>query len=306
VEDRRLSFVVEGVGGRLDHILVERNPDLSRSRLQKLIRSGLVTVNGQVVTKTGFKLEGGESVATLIPAPKEPLIDPEPIHLDIIFENDDLIVINKPPGMVVHPSPGHDSGTLVHAVLAHAPNLRGVGGERRPGIIHRLDKDTSGLIVVAKNDKAMTVLQAQFKDRTIEKRYLALVDGSPQTSSGRIETPIGRDPSHRKRMSVVPASRGRESLTIFHSLEKLSQHTLLEALPRTGRTHQIRVHLAYIGIPILGDRLYGRRRPSHPISRHFLHAQGLTLQLPDGEQVSFEAPLPQDLQLVLDELRALE
>lgn len=306
MEERRLKFVVEGEGGRLDHILVDRIPDLSRSRLQKLIRAGQVTVDGQIVTKTGYQLEGGENVATIIPAPKPASLDPEPIRLDIIFENDDLIVVNKPPGMVVHPSAGHQSGTLVHAVLAHAPDLRGVGEERRPGIIHRLDKDTSGLIVVAKHDQSMSALQAQFKARTVEKRYLALVDGHPQTPSGRIEAPIGRDPGHRKRMAVVSASRGREALTIFHTVENLNQHTLLEALPRTGRTHQIRVHLSYIGIPIVGDRLYGRRRPSYPIARHFLHARGLTLQLPDGKQASFEAPLPPDLQTVLDELRALE
>lgn len=306
MKDRRVRFVVEGEGGRLDHVLVDQVPDFSRSRLQKLIRSGQVTVDGEIITKTGYLLEGGEAVATTIPAPREPSLQPEPIDLDIIFENDDLIVVNKPAGMVVHPSAGHQSGTLVHAVLAHAPDLRGVGEERRPGIIHRLDKDTSGLIVIAKDDHAMATLQAQFKDRTVEKRYRALVDGKPQTPSGRIEAPIGRDPSHRKRMAVVPLSRGRESLTIFHTIESLSRHTLLEVLPRTGRTHQIRVHLAYIGVPIVADRLYGRRRPSYPLSRQFLHAAGLKITLPSGERMTFEAPLPQDLQSALDELRASE
>lgn len=306
MKDRRLDFVVEGDGGRLDHVLVDQVPDLSRSRLQKLIRAGKVSVDGQIVTKTGFKLEGGESVATTIPAPRPSSLQPEPIDLDIIFEDNDLIVVNKPAGMVVHPSAGHQSGTLVHAILAHAPDLRGVGEERRPGIIHRLDKDTSGLIVIAKNDQAMAALQAQFKERTVEKRYLALVDGKPRTSSGRIEAPIGRDPSHRKRMAVVPLSRGRESLTIFHSLENLDRHTLLEVFPRSGRTHQIRVHLSYIGVSIVGDRLYGRRKPSHPLSRQFLHAAGLTITLPGEDRATFEAPLPQDLQSALEELRAME
>lgn len=302
--DRRLSFVVEGEGGRLDHILVDQIPDLSRSRLQKLIKAGRVSVDGQVVTKTGFQLEGGEAIHAVIPAPKQPSLEPETVDLDIIFENDDLIVINKPAGMVVHPSAGHQSGTLVHAILAHAPDLRGVGEEKRPGVVHRLDKDTSGLIVVAKHDEAMVWLQAQFKQRSVEKKYLALVDGCPQTPSGRIEAPVGRDPSHRKRMAVVPSSRGREALTIFHTLEKLSLHTLLEVSPRTGRTHQIRVHLAFIGIPIVGDRLYGRRKPSFPLSRQFLHAAGLKIALPGGEQVEFKAPLPEELQSALDELRA--
>jgi 23S rRNA pseudouridine1911/1915/1917 synthase len=306
VEDRRLRFVVKGEGGRLDHILVDQVPDLSRSRLQKLIRAGKVTVDGQIVTKTGYQLEGGESVTTVIPAPKPASLQPEPIDLQIVFENDDLMVVDKPAGMVVHPSAGHQSGTLVHAILAHAPDLRGVGEERRPGISHRLDKDTSGLIVIAKHDQAMAALQAQFKERTVEKRYLALVDGTPNTSSGRIEAPIGRDPSHRKRMAVVPLSRGRESLTIFHTLERLSRHTLLEVFPRTGRTHQIRVHLAYIGVPIVADRLYGRRKTSYPLSRQFLHATELTITLPGDERMTFEAPLPPDLQGALDELRALD
>lgn len=305
MKDRRVQFVVQGEGGRLDHVLVDQIPDLSRSRLQKLIRGGSVAVDGQVVTKTGFQLEGGEAIDATIPAPRASTLQPEQIELDIIFENGDLIVVNKPAGMVVHPSAGHQSGTLVHAVLAHAPDLRGVGEERRPGIIHRLDKDTSGLIIIAKHDQAMAELQAQFKNRTVEKRYLALVDGTPQTPSGRIEAPIGRDPRHRKRMAVVPLSRGRESLTIFHTLESLSRHTLLEVLPRTGRTHQIRVHLAYIGVPIVADRLYGRRKASYPLSRQFLHAAGLTITLPGDERMTFEAPLPSDLQTALDELRAL-
>lgn len=306
MEERRLSFVVEGDGGRLDHILVDRIPDLSRSRLQKLIRGGLVMVNGKIITKTGFQLEGGEAVLATVPAARESRLEPEAIDLDIVFENEDLIVINKPPGMVVHPSVGHQSGTLVHAVLAHAPDLRGVGDEKRPGIIHRLDKDTSGLIVVAKHDQAMAWLQSQFKHRTVEKSYLALVDGRPHTPNGRIEAPIGRHPSQRKRMAVVPASRGREALTVFHTLENFSRHTLLDVHPRTGRTHQIRVHLAYIDLPIVGDRVYGHRKPSLPIARLFLHAASLTIKLISGEPVTFTASLPDDLQVVLDELRAMD
>ena len=205
--------------------------------------------------------------------------------------------------MVVHPSAGHETGTLVHAALAYSPDMEGVGGEVRPGVVHRLDKDTSGLILLAKNDAAHHELQQQFKDRSVEKVYLALVDGQPPTSSGRIEAHIGRDPRHRKRMAVVHSRKGREAITIYNTIESFSEHSLLEVHPKTGRTHQIRVHLAYIKCPVVGDREYGRKRPTLPIKRQFLHAGRLTIRLP-GEATSrgFEAPLPPDLEAVLDYL----
>ncbi len=230
-----------------------------------------------------------------------PDILPEEIPLDIVFENDDLMIVNKPAGMVVHPALGHSRGTLVNAVLAHLPDLKGIGGERRPGVVHRLDKDTSGLIILAKNDQAYNSLQSQFKNRKVRKVYLALVEGCPPTPEGRIDAPIGRDPSHRKKMAVVTAQKGRQALTEYLTLERFPRNTLLEVHPLTGRTHQIRIHLAFLGCPVVGDLLYGRRRQTIALDRQFLHAARLTIRLP-GERIerTFEAPLPQDLANVLN------
>jgi len=304
VSERQVRFEVPLPGGRLDLALVVHVPDLSRTRLQQLIRSGLVKIDGVVITKPGLRLDGGEVVEVIIPAPTLPALQAEQIPLDIIFENDDLLLVNKPAGMVVHPSVGHYTGTLVHAALGHSPDMEGVGGEVRPGVVHRLDKDTSGLILLAKNDAAHQQLQRQFKDRSVEKVYLALVDGRPPTPSGRIETPIGRDPRHRKRMAVVHAGKGREAITIYHTIESFSEHSLLEVHPKTGRTHQIRVHLAFINCPVVGDREYGRRRPTLPIERQFLHAASLTIRLPgEATSSSFETSLPSELEVVLDDLR---
>jgi 23S rRNA pseudouridine1911/1915/1917 synthase len=240
-----------------------------------------------------------------IPATQATELVPEAIPLAIVFENTDLLVINKPAGMVAHPSPGHYRGTLVHAALAHAPEMEGVGGELRPGVVHRLDRDTSGLILLAKNDAAHHWLQNQFRDRQVVKAYLALVDGHPPTPTGRIEAPIGRNTSHRQLMTVVDATKGREAITEYHTLEAFPQYTLLEAHPLTGRTHQIRVHLKFLGCPVAGDSIYGKKHTSLPLERHFLHAARLTITLP-GEKAprTFEAPLPDDLQAVLDMLRA--
>jgi 23S rRNA pseudouridine1911/1915/1917 synthase len=285
-------------------VLVKQVADLSRNRLQQLIRSGHVKVNGVVTTKPGFRLDGGEEVQVIIPAPLPSTLEAEPIPLDIVFENSDLMLINKPAGMVVHPSAGHSSGTLVHAALAHAPDIVGIGGEIRPGVVHRLDKDTSGLILLAKNDAAHNDLQKQFKKREVEKLYLALVDGKPPTPEGRIEAPIGRDPGHRKKMKVLPPGKGREAISVFHSLESFPHHTLLEVNPKTGRTHQIRVHLAFLGCPVVGDRTYGQRKKTLPLSRMFLHAAALAFTLPgDTSPRRFEAPLPYELETVLERLR---
>jgi 23S rRNA pseudouridine1911/1915/1917 synthase len=304
VKEQRLRFKTSSPGGRLDVALVTQVPDFSRSRLQQLIRSGYVKVNDEIVTKPGFRLDGGESVEVIIPAPVPSTLKPEAIPLEVVFENEDIMLINKPAGMVVHPSAGHTSGTLVHAALAHAPDIMGVGGEKRPGVVHRLDKDTSGLILLAKNDSAHNDLQAQFKKREVGKVYLALVEGQPPSSAGKIEAPIGRDPGHRKKMKVLPQGKGREAISIFHTLESFSQHTLLEVKPKTGRTHQIRVHLAFLGCPIVGDRNYGQRKPTLPVERMFLHAVELTFTLPgDNQARTFEAPLPSELEKVLDRLR---
>lgn len=288
---------------RLDVFLTEQMPNLSRSRIQNLIRDGRVLVNGSVPFKTGQMLEGGEEIRLTEPDAEPSTLRAEDIPLNIVFENDDLLIIDKPAGMVVHPAVGHASGTLANAALFHDPDLEGVGGEKRPGIVHRLDKDTSGLIVVAKNDSAHQWLQDQFKERTVSKTYLALVDGHPPTPSGRIEAPIGRDPSHRQKMAVTPESRGRPSVTEYFTRETFPAHTLLEAHPLTGRTHQIRVHLAFIGCPVAGDSVYGRKKITLPLTRQFLHAFRLKICLPGETQPRiFEAPLPAELQTCLDSL----
>ncbi len=289
---------------RLDKYLVTCLPEHSRSRLQNLIKDGQVLVNGVAPAKTGLMLEGGEVVQIEIPPTQPSNLQPETIPLDIIFENDDLIVINKPAGMVVHPAAGHGSGTLVNAALAHAPEMEGIGGEHRPGVVHRLDKDTSGLILMAKNDQAQRFLQEQFRKRATKKIYLALVDGHPPTPTGRVEAPIGRDSTNRKRMAIVPDHKGRPATTEYQTLETFPAHTLIEARPVTGRTHQIRLHLTFVQCPIVGDTLYGRRKTTLPLHRHFLHATRLTITLP-GEKTprTFEAPLPEELEKVLAQLR---
>ncbi len=291
-------------GGRLDRILSDSLTDLSRSRLQSLIREGYVQVEGQVVVRPAEKLAGGETIVLEVPPPEPDHLEPEPIPLDIVYEDRHLLVVNKPAGMVVHPSPGHARGTLVQAALHHAKDLHGVGGTLRPGVVHRLDKDTSGLILLAKDDKTHQHLQRQFGERRVYKAYLALVDGHPPTAEGRIEASLGRDPVRRKRMAVVPEGRGRAAVTTYATLERFPEHTLLTVFPLTGRTHQIRLHLAFLGVPIVADRTYGRRKPSLPLDRHFLHAAELRLQIaPDGPEEEFHAPLPEDLEDVLRGLR---
>ncbi len=289
---------------RLDHFMVTVLPDHSRSYLQNLIKDGNVTVEGSTVTKTGFKLEGKKSVQVILPPPVDSDLIPENIPLDIIYEDNDLIAINKPAGMVVHPSAGHDSGTLVHAILAHCPDIEGVGGVRRPGIVHRLDKDTSGVILVAKNDKAHHFLQKQFKDRQVEKRYLALVDGHPPTPTGRVEAAINRDPSQRQKMAIVPTHKGRMAISEYRIVEEFENHTLLEVKILTGRTHQIRLHMAFLECPVVGDRVYGHKKISLPVSRQMLHAQHVKIDLPNGQKgVEFTAGTPDDIAQPIEQLK---
>ena len=289
---------------RLDKFLVAKLPEFSRSRLQVLVKDGLVWVDGLPARKSGQMLEGQVVVQVQIPPAAPTNLEPEDIPLDIIFENGDLLVINKPSGMVVHPAAGHSTGTLVHAALAHAPEMEGVGGVQRPGVVHRLDKDTSGLILLAKNDYAHRWLQEQFRSRQAKKTYLALVDGHPPTRVGRIEAPVGRDPRQRRQMAVVPPGKGRPAFSEYRTLESFADHTLLEVNPQTGRTHQIRLHLAFIGCPVAGDRIYGRRHATIDLDRHFLHAARLTIRLPRQEApCSFEAPLPPELVRTLEALR---
>lgn len=288
---------------RLDKFLTRCLPQFSRSRLQGLIASGQVTVDGEIPPKAGYALMRGASVEITIPPTRPSELIPQPIPLDILFENDDVLVINKPAGMVVHPAAGHEHGTLVNAVLAHVPQIEGVGGEKRPGVVHRLDKDTSGVMILALNDAAHHWLATQFHDRQVEKRYLALVDGRPPTPSGRVEAPIGRDPNHRQRMAITPPHKGRMAISEYFTRREFDQHTLLEVRILTGRTHQIRLHMNMVGCPIVGDRIYGRRTPSLPLKRQFLHAWRLSLVLPgEARPRTFEAPLPADLTAILDSL----
>jgi len=308
MEEQVLSLRFDKAQGqRLDHFLVEMLPDYSRARLQGLIKDGFVRVDGMPTGKPGLKLEQGAAVTVVVPPTAPSGIVGENIPLDILFENQDVVVINKPAGMVVHPAAGHQTGTLVNAILGHDPEIEGIGGEDRPGVVHRLDKETSGLILLAKNDAAHHWLQDQFRLRKVEKTYLALVDGKPPTPSGRVEAAVGRDPSHRKRMAVVPKERGREAISEYRTLESFPAHTLLEFHPLTGRTHQIRVHCAFLGCPIVGDRVYGLKQPSLPIDRHFLHAGRIRITLPgESEPREFEAPMDETLLDVLARLRQEE
>jgi 23S rRNA pseudouridine1911/1915/1917 synthase len=289
---------------RLDKFLVVCLPELSRSRIQALIKDGKITINDQLPRKSGQMLESGAVVQIQIPAIEPSNLIPESIPLQIIFENDDLMVVNKPAGMVVHPAAGHASGTLVHAALGHAPEMEGIGGEQRPGVVHRLDKDTSGLILLAKNDRTHRWLQDQFRLRKVEKTYLALVDGHPPTPNGRIEASIGRDSKARKKMAIVTPSKGRQATSEYDTVETFMEHTLLKVHPITGRTHQIRLHMAFLGCPVAGDVIYGHRKPTLPIKRHFLHAAQLKIQLHGEKQERvFEAPLPEELENILARLR---
>lgn len=302
---RQVELTISIPGERLDKALTDALPELSRTRVQQLIKEEQVLVNGRTA-KSSQKMEGGEQILVTLPEPVETDLIPWDHLLDIRYEDDDLLVINKPAGMVVHPSAGHEQDTLVNAVLAYCPELPVIGSEKRPGIVHRLDKDTSGLIIVAKNERALHMMQAQFKKRTISKVYLALVEGQVQPPAALIDAPLGRDPRSRKKMSVIPPGRSpsleaRPSQTDYRTLISYDDYTLLECQPRTGRTHQIRVHLAYIGFPIVGDTIYGRRKRKLGLKRHFLHATRLTFERPsDMEEVTVNAELPPDLQASLD------
>jgi 23S rRNA pseudouridine1911/1915/1917 synthase len=257
-----------------------------------------VLVEGRVPSKAGIKLAGGEVLAVRISAPVPAAPLPEAILLSIVYEDAHLIVVDKPAGMPVHPGPGHSGHTLVNALLAHCPELPGIGGVQRPGIVHRLDKDTSGLIVAAKDERAHASLTRQLSERRMHKTYLALVEGRLEAPEALIEAPIGRDPGHRQRMAILPAGRGREALTRYRVREYLDGYSYVEASPVTGRTHQIRVHLASLGHPIVGDGVYGK--PSALVGRQFLHAWRLAFRHPvTGEEMRFEATLAADLRVAL-------
>ena len=308
MSERRIKLEYSGrQPERADKYLAMCLPELSRSRLQSLIKSGYVRVDGRAISKSSEILSGNAVIDIRIPPQTTSSLKPENIPLDIIFENDDMIVVNKAAGMVVHPSAGHDSGTLVHAALAHAPDMEGVGGETRPGVVHRLDKDTSGIILLAKNDRTLRWLQNQFSSRQVEKKYITLVDGKPPTPSGRVEASIGRDPHNRKLMAVVSPIKGRDAISEYRTLENFKKQTLLEIHPITGRTHQIRLHMKFLGCPVAGDKIYGQHKVTIPIPRHFLHAQRLTIKLLGEEETrTFEAALAPELQQIIIRLKSSE
>ncbi len=284
---------------RLDIVLMARHHDFSRSRIKGLIEAGFVKVNGEVVTKAGAKVDESDALDVFIPPPVPAVPEPEEIPLDVLYEDENILALDKPPGLVVHPAPGHLTGTLVNALLAHCPELGGIGGVSRPGIVHRLDQDTSGVMVVAKTQRAMDVLSKEFSSHAnITKTYLALVHGTPVPAEGRIENLIGRSPFDRKKMAIVDRN-GKVAVTNYRVVGSARAVSRVECVIETGRTHQIRVHLASLGTPVVGDATYGRprldRQLDPPPARQLLHAWRLALKHPiTRDLMVFEAPLPVD------------
>ncbi|MDQ0168660.1 23S rRNA pseudouridine1911/1915/1917 synthase [Paenibacillus tundrae] len=302
--DERMEWTIslEHKKERIDKYITESIDNVSRSQVQLWISEGNVTVNGAVV-KANTKLAEGDLVVLQIPEPKAVEIIPEDIPLEVVYEDSDVIVINKPRGLVVHPAPGHTSGTLVNALMHHCKDLSGINGELRPGIVHRIDKDTSGLLMAAKNDKAHASLAAQLKDHSVNRRYIALVHGHLSHDQGTIDAPIGRDTNDRK-MFTVTERNSKHAVTHFNVTERINDYTLLELKLETGRTHQIRVHLKFIGHPLVGDPVYGRNK-GIKMQGQALHAAILGFVHPTtGEYLEFSAPIPQDMEDVLSSLRS--
>ncbi len=302
--DNTMVFQAEPgqAGKRLDVFLTGEVPEMTRSHIQKLIDEGRVTVNG-MAAKANAKLKPGDEVVFVIPQPEELKVEGEDIPLDILYEDSDLIVINKPRGMVVHPAPGNTSGTLVNALLFHCKDLSGINGVMRPGIVHRLDKDTSGVMMAAKNDLAHLSLAGQIKDREVTRRYTALVHGNIQEPGGVVEAPIGRDPQDRKKMAVV-LKNSKPALTRYTVLERYGDYTLVECKLETGRTHQIRVHLVYLGHPVVGDPKYGTRKAHFGLQGQALHAGVLGFRHPrTGDYLEFSAPVPEPMAGIIKKLQ---
>ena len=293
------DILVEGGETRLDQYLAQLDLGLTRSRLRQLIDSGDVLVNGGTV-KPSHRVRPGDRLLVTVPPPRPSVAVAQDIPLSVVYQDSDLVVIDKPAGLSAHPGPGHPDGTLVNGLLALCPDIQGIGGQIRPGIVHRLDKDTSGLMMAAKTEQAHHDLSRQIKERAVGKGYLALVEGEPSPDTGVIDAPIGRDPRRRTRMAVNAG--GRESRTGYRLLERAGRYSLLELQLLTGRTHQARVHLAWVGHPLLGDAVYGRRSPL--LARHFLHAHRLAFAHPaTGKPLEFRSSLPPDLEAALEEAR---
>ena len=303
MEKRSLTTTEASAGVRLDAWLAEHLDGATRSAAVKLIEGGFVAVDGRAVAKN-YKLRGGETVDVTLPEAEETDLTPQDIPLDIVYEDEDVIVVNKPKGLVVHPAPGHSDGTLVNALLYHCgDSLSGVGGEKRPGIVHRIDRDTSGLIIAAKNDAAHLSLSAQLQDHTLSRVYRCIVTGNLRDDSGTVDAPIGRHPVDRKKMAVVAG--GRRAVTHWTVLERFSGYTYVECRLETGRTHQIRVHMAHIGHPILGDTVYGSKKAVAGLQGQCLHAVGLRFLHPrTGQAVELSCPLPEEFEAQLKKLRA--
>lgn len=286
---------------RIDKFITLQNEDWSRSQVQAWVKEGRVTVNGEPI-KNNYKLQAEDEVTLRVPPPKEMAIQPEEMSLDIVYEDSDVVVVNKPRGLVVHPAPGHYSGTLVNGLLAHCKDLSGINGVLRPGIVHRIDKDTSGLLMVAKNDKAHMGLAEQLKAHTVNRKYVALVHGVIPHEMGTIEAPIGRDPKNRQQMAVV-FENSKPAVTHFIVLERFKEYTMVELKLETGRTHQIRVHMKYIDYPLAGDPKYGPKNTLE-LDGQALHAKTLGFIHPrTGEQLEFEAPMPKEMLEVIEVLR---
>ncbi len=304
-EQKTLTVDASGEGKRLDYVLHFYLPEYTRSRLQKLIDSACVQVNGQPA-KASYRTKIGDEISLEIPDLKEPDILPEEILLSILYEDEDMLVVNKPQGMVVHPAVGNYTGTLVNALLAHCGNsLSGINGEKRPGILHRIDKDTSGLLLVAKNDMAHQGLAAQIKAHSLTRAYMALVHGGFREETGTITLPIGRHPTNRKKMAVTYRN-SREAVTHYQVLERLGEYTFLECRLETGRTHQIRVHMSHGGHPIVGDPVYGIKKEPFSLNGQLLHAWKVGFLHPrTGAYMEFTSPLPDYFEKVLKRLRNL-
>lgn len=294
------EFQIEQKSGRVDKYLTTELETMSRSKVQNLIADGYVFVNGETI-KANYKLEAGDKVEVFVPEPEAVDVEAEDIPLDIIYEDKDIVLINKAQGMVVHPGAGNPNGTLVNALLFHIKDLSGINGEIRPGIVHRLDKDTSGILIVAKNDEAHVNLSEQLQNRTVKRKYWALVHGVLPHEHGTINAPIGRDPKDRQKFTVIKG--GKEAISHFRVLERIQKFSLMEVSLETGRTHQIRVHLNYIDHPVAGDKIYGPKK-SLEGNGQFLHARMLEFTHPrTGETMSFEAELPAIFEETLDRLR---